>query len=81
MSNAARLSAVDVCCLLAAMAPFLAGARTAALAVVPLGVAIWLLGTSPWRTRTRLGVFLGALLAGVIVFIVFLALVLRYANN
>jgi hypothetical protein len=72
-----RIAGVGVCCLLAAMIPFVAGLSTAFLGLVPLGLAIWLVARSEWSSRIRVATVLGVLVVTLALFVALLALALR----
>ncbi|HEX4518488.1 MAG TPA: hypothetical protein VH063_02800 [Gaiellaceae bacterium] len=54
MNDRRRIATVAVCCVLAAITPFIAGIAGGAVGLVPLGYAIWLLVRSGWAVSTRL---------------------------
>jgi len=57
------------------------GVPTAALGVVPLGLAIWLVTRSGWSSRTRVATVLAVVATTLALFIALLALVLRFSND
>jgi hypothetical protein len=79
--DALRVVGVGVCCVLAAVAPFYAGASVAAIfAVAPLTLAIWLVIRSEWSSRARFATVLAVLVVTVALFFALLALALRLHN-
>jgi hypothetical protein len=63
--EAGRIVGVIVCAAIAAMTPFIAGAATALLGIVPLGCALWLVARAPWSRSVQLFVSL-AVVAGTV---------------
>ena len=70
-----RIIAIGVCCLLAAVTPFYAGASIASIFVlVPIALAIWLVTRSEWSSRTRVTSVLAVLMVTVALFVGLLVL-------
>lgn len=70
-----------MCCLLAALTPFYAGFSAAFLGLLPLGLAVWLVTRSRWSSRTRVVSSLAVVVVTIALFVLLLAVVLRYDNN
>jgi hypothetical protein len=81
VGDARRAVTIGACCVLAAIVPLVAGVSTAALALIPLGLAVWLISRSGWSSRTRITTVLAVIAVTVALCIALLAVALRYANN
>jgi hypothetical protein len=81
LSGAARVTAIGVFCLLAAVSPFIAGRSTAVAGLVPLSCAIWLVARSRWSPTARVAGSAAVVVATVALLIGLLAVVLTHFNN